>query len=369
MTVWRNIYRILGEQSRVLKEMTSITTTTLKAGKKTASNPIITTASPLNQRSTEGSQKAEKNNTTPNMQTMQATLTLIQETMVKMQNTMSINHGEMKLDIQKLDNKMNSIQEAIHKNEQRIKIIEDKTEQTGEKLDLVDQKMMAINKDLKDSIIQLEMDRASFFLRFQNVTEAKDEDLGQIMAGIIAESLQRDKQEIMNELDEVYRIQTNYARRHKLPREVHIRFARKKIRDIVYNITREEPMIYKGKEIITLKQIPRRVREQRKDYRFLAAQLNKRNILFRWILPEGMLMSWQGKKVKIDSLAMAQDFFDQLTGNEEDQSSREEIETVSQEEDQVKEGTREERSKKEKGIQELRGIKTRSQVVTRVNRD
>uniref|UniRef100_A0A2D4II83 Uncharacterized protein n=1 Tax=Micrurus lemniscatus lemniscatus TaxID=129467 RepID=A0A2D4II83_MICLE len=91
----------------------------------------------------------------------------------------------------------------------------------------------------------------------ENVAEAKDEDLGVIMSELIAEALQRDWQEIVNELDEVYRIHTNYARRHKLPREVHIRFARKKVRDIIYKIIKKESMLYKDKEIVTLKQIPR----------------------------------------------------------------------------------------------------------------
>uniref|UniRef100_A0A2H6MY49 L1 transposable element RRM domain-containing protein n=1 Tax=Micrurus carvalhoi TaxID=3147026 RepID=A0A2H6MY49_9SAUR len=125
------------------------------------------------------------------------------------------------------------------------------------KLEVMDRKIMAMNKVLEDSIVHLEMERVAFYLRFQNVAEAKDEDLGVIMSELIAEALQRDWQEIVNELDEVYRIHTNYARRHKLPREVHIRFVRKKVRDIIYKIIKKESMLYKDKEIVTLKQIPR----------------------------------------------------------------------------------------------------------------
>lgn len=126
-------------------------------------------------------------------------------------------------------------------------------------------------------------------------------------------------------------------------------------------------MIYKGKEVITLKQVPRRVRELHKDYHFLAMQLNKCNIMFRWILPEGMLVTWQGKKLKIDSLGTAQG------GKEEEQSSKEEVETTSQEEElpqqqDVKEGALEKKKKEEKDNQETKGSKTRTQRVTRENR-
>lgn len=126
----------MGEQSKVLKEMTNLTTSTStninqhQAREKTVLNPTI--ASPSNQRLTEGPSEVEKSTTAPNMQTMQAILMLIQETMVKMQETMFSNHDEMKVDIQKLDSKMNSIQEPIQKNEQKIKIVE--AEQTGKKI-------------------------------------------------------------------------------------------------------------------------------------------------------------------------------------------------------------------------------------------
>uniref|UniRef100_A0A2D4IYA7 L1 transposable element RRM domain-containing protein n=1 Tax=Micrurus lemniscatus lemniscatus TaxID=129467 RepID=A0A2D4IYA7_MICLE len=110
------------------------------------------------------------------------------------------------------------------------------------------------------------MDRAASYLRFQNVVEMKEEDLELVMAEIIAETLQRNKNKILTELDDIYRVSTNYARRHILLKEVHIRFTQKKVRDIIYKTTRDEPMRYKGKKIQTLKQVPRRVREQRRDY-------------------------------------------------------------------------------------------------------
>uniref|UniRef100_A0A2D4H4H3 L1 transposable element RRM domain-containing protein n=1 Tax=Micrurus corallinus TaxID=54390 RepID=A0A2D4H4H3_MICCO len=134
-----------------------------------------------------------------------------------------------------------------------------------------------------------------------------------MMAEILAEILDRDKDEILKDLDEVYRVSTNYARQHKCARKVHIRFARRKVRDTIYKILRDE--IIKYKEITVLKQIPRRVREARRNCKPLAAQLNQKGIMFKWLVPEGMLITWGERKIKVDSIEKAQDFYERLVGS------------------------------------------------------
>uniref|UniRef100_A0A2D4HA84 Uncharacterized protein n=1 Tax=Micrurus lemniscatus lemniscatus TaxID=129467 RepID=A0A2D4HA84_MICLE len=100
---------------------------------------------------------------------------------------------------------------------------------------------------MEDSLVYLEMDKAATYLRFQNIVESKEEDLEQVMAEILAEVLERDKDDILKKLDEVYRVNTNYARCHKCPKEVYVRFARRKVWDIIYKISREETIKYKDK--------------------------------------------------------------------------------------------------------------------------
>uniref|UniRef100_A0A2D4MMZ8 Uncharacterized protein n=1 Tax=Micrurus spixii TaxID=129469 RepID=A0A2D4MMZ8_9SAUR len=117
------------------------------------------------------------------------------------------------------------------------------------------------------------------------------------------------------------------------------------MRDEIYKMARDEPLIYKGKEIETLKQIPKRVRELRRDYHFLTLQLVKHKVLFRWLIPEGMLISWQDKKFKIDNLDNAQEFYDHYLVMDEDQGSREQIESKSQEKQQIEETNQDERGR------------------------
>uniref|UniRef100_A0A2D4PV37 L1 transposable element RRM domain-containing protein n=1 Tax=Micrurus surinamensis TaxID=129470 RepID=A0A2D4PV37_MICSU len=132
----------------------------------------------------------------------------------------------------------------------KIKTIEEQAKETEKKIELMDQKIMDKNKETEEAFTHLEMDRASYYLRFQNVEEDKEEKLVLVMAGIIEELLQKEKNEIIDELNDVYRVFTSYARRHRLPQEVHIRFARRQVKDIIYKILRDEEIKYKGKEII-----------------------------------------------------------------------------------------------------------------------
>uniref|UniRef100_A0A2H6N1Z6 L1 transposable element RRM domain-containing protein n=1 Tax=Micrurus carvalhoi TaxID=3147026 RepID=A0A2H6N1Z6_9SAUR len=351
MTNWNNIVNILVSQSKILKDMTIISAAALvgKTAKKTTSvneSPMIT------QKKIEEIQVAEKSSPNVSMQT-QSTSETIQEILLKLQETIIKDHNEtrtdtkeikeemknfkteVRSDIMKLDGKVDSIQKALEKNENKIKEVEKRTEKMEQEIGKISQQLKMINKEMENSFIQIEMEQAAFYLRFQNVEETKEDNLEMIMAELIAEKLEREKDEILNKLDDVYRVSTNYARRYRLPKEIHIRFARKKVCDILYKIAREEGTQYRGKEIQVLKQVPRRVREQRRDYRFLATYLNKKNILFRWLIPEGMLVTWEERRIRIDTLERAQEFYEQLIGPEES-SSKEESESYVQEEEQEK---------------------------------
>uniref|UniRef100_A0A2H6NGR2 Uncharacterized protein n=2 Tax=Micrurus carvalhoi TaxID=3147026 RepID=A0A2H6NGR2_9SAUR len=140
MPIWDNVFSILGKQTEILKEMTSITTTTLKTGKKTytGGNNFNDSNFTCDTKKIDEMLMVEKQNTASNIG-IQTTLFSLQETMLKLQDTMMKNHTEMradineikedmgklkneiKLDISKLDEKVGSIQQALEKNEHTIK--------------------------------------------------------------------------------------------------------------------------------------------------------------------------------------------------------------------------------------------------------
>uniref|UniRef100_A0A2D4GKR2 Uncharacterized protein n=1 Tax=Micrurus corallinus TaxID=54390 RepID=A0A2D4GKR2_MICCO len=127
-------------------------------------------------------------------------LTTIQETMVRNHADFKIEIGEMKGEIWKLDDKTIrsncTIQQRVAKTEHKMKAVEAKVEQTDKNIESIEQKLMGENRKLEEAIAFLEMEKADFFLRFQNVTEERGEDLPKLMADLIAEALQNEDQGI-----------------------------------------------------------------------------------------------------------------------------------------------------------------------------
>ncbi|XP_015668958.1 ubiquitin carboxyl-terminal hydrolase 14 isoform X1 [Protobothrops mucrosquamatus] len=250
----------------------------------------------------------------------QAILQAIQETSATLTATARKIYEEMKNYIDKMNQKLDNIdsqfknfKQMVTKNEHRIQKIEDKSTEVDKKLEELkdkNQKLMQINRELKDSIAVMEMEKASYFLRFQNIMEDKEENLVDLITELLADALEIGKQEMEVELDQIYRVNSNYARKNKVPREVHVRFLRKSVRDKILRRVRDDPLKYKGKEIVVLKQIPRRIRESRREYQFLTRKLIEKGVNFRWLIPEGILIYWNMKRYRLDTTLKAMEFYD-----------------------------------------------------------
>uniref|UniRef100_A0A2D4ID63 Uncharacterized protein n=1 Tax=Micrurus lemniscatus lemniscatus TaxID=129467 RepID=A0A2D4ID63_MICLE len=72
-----------------------------------------------------------------------------------------------------------------------------------------------------------------------------------------------------------------------------------------------------------MKQIPRRIRDIRREYSFLTKELLKRGINYRWLIPEGLLFTWQEQRHRIETLDKAELFvMEYFRGKEEEKRSK-----------------------------------------------
>lgn len=134
---------------------------------------------------------------------------------------------------------------------------------------------------------------------------------------------------------------------------MHGRFVKKLTRDEILKKARNEPLQYKGKEILILKQIPGRVRDLRKQYQFLTAKLIKRDVNFRQLVPERILVDWGGKRYRLDLLDKAIVFYDSYFSTNEGQEAQGEMVCERQEEPlRVERSIQQEESEMEKAEQE-----------------
>ncbi|XP_070584357.1 tropomyosin alpha-1 chain-like [Erythrolamprus reginae] len=229
----------------------------------------------------EKEKEKEKTPTQPTLQTIQDTLALLQISMnanrddvceeaqkhyEAMKADLKVEMSDLKAElrnvkvsVQTLDGKIDMIQQTLKENEQWKKKVEDKMEKSEQRMDEFENHSNVINRGVDEAITNIELQRASHGLKFQNVHEEKDENLSSKMVEIIGEILQMNPQEAIKEIDEINRVQTSYARKRNLPREVHIKFIRKTLRDDILKWSRDEDLKYKEKEVIILKQVPRRV--------------------------------------------------------------------------------------------------------------
>uniref|UniRef100_A0A8C6XN85 Reverse transcriptase domain-containing protein n=1 Tax=Naja naja TaxID=35670 RepID=A0A8C6XN85_NAJNA len=132
----------------------------------------------------------------------------LQALMLEMQDMMIKNHEDMKKEIgsvrtdlkekiQKIDEKFELFQHEMKKNQEKIIEIETKVN-------------MEEKRELELAVIHLEAEKAAHYLRLQNVKEDKGENLWMAISNIFADLLEMEKEELIKDIDELYRVQTNY---------------------------------------------------------------------------------------------------------------------------------------------------------------
>uniref|UniRef100_A0A2H6MZR3 Uncharacterized protein n=1 Tax=Micrurus carvalhoi TaxID=3147026 RepID=A0A2H6MZR3_9SAUR len=94
-TIWNNIFKIVNEQQKIIKDKSS-TNISAKVGRKQLATFTTASSSTSTQRMIEGTLALEKMLTSMTTQAVQATLTAIQGTMLALQETMAKNHIESK---------------------------------------------------------------------------------------------------------------------------------------------------------------------------------------------------------------------------------------------------------------------------------
>ncbi|XP_070797216.1 tropomyosin isoforms c/e-like [Pituophis catenifer annectens] len=252
------------------------------------------------------------------------TTTQQDKTNMELKNMLQAIHEDLKERINKVDEEVKEVKEMMGKSEQRLKIMEEKAESTEKKVEDMDYRLKITDKNQERTIILLEMDKADYYLRFQNIEEEKGKKFPLKIAEILAEAMDENKEKIRNGINEIFRVHTRYAMRNNLPREIHVIFIKKTLKTDILHLMRKTTIKHKGREIVALKQVPRRVRDLRKEYQFLTKCLIKRGVSYRWLVSERILVNWQEQRHRLDTIEKAELFYEQYIGFQEEERLREE---------------------------------------------
>lgn len=90
-----------------------------------------------------------------------------------------------------------------------------------------------------------------------------------------------------------------------IPPEVVVRFSRRCIRDRILKATQGQKIKFQDRDLIFLKDKPWKKRQLKRQYNFLTKTLRELEIPYKWIYPEGLIFTWDGKNQKIDNVIKA----------------------------------------------------------------
>lgn len=203
-----------------------------------------------------------------------------------------------------VENKMNDRLEVIN---QEMEIFNGKIKHLENKTNDIETDVYEKNKMLQEKLIWMECRQLDKTLRIRGLQESQKEVREKVL-DIISEMVEIAKEKLEKEIEEIYRINSEFACIKKLPRDVIIKVTSYKLRDLILSRYFQEPPEVAGKKIKIWKELPREVIQQRKNLKPLVEKLKQEQISFRWELPVGISFMLNSKKIMIRTIEQMQEF-------------------------------------------------------------
>lgn len=216
----------------------------------------------------------------------------------------------------KMNERIDEIKVELSNTSERIKNVEQKTSD-------IETELRMENKKLQDQIMLTECKLMENYIRIRGMPESET-DLREEMVNIISEFVELPMKEIERELDVVYRVNSEFARKKNLPRDIIVKVLTHKMRDLIFTRQFKEPMEVKGKYIKIWKELPRDLIKQRREFKQLVDRLRQEQVKYRWEIPCGLSFLYKKKRWMIKSFEQMQEFLKTAKeGSEEGQTSQE----------------------------------------------
>nr|XP_016849588.1 PREDICTED: golgin subfamily A member 6-like protein 1 [Anolis carolinensis] len=168
----------------------------------------------------------------------------------------------------------------------------------------------------------MEARELEFQLRLRNIQEEPGETIREKVIEILTNLLDCSEQEIKEQTDRTYRINTNFSRRNKTPRDMIVHFTKKITRDEILKTNSKKQIFYKGTKIVILKEVPSTIISRRKNYTFLIEELKKQNARYRWEREEGLMTTYKGQRYWITTEERAREFYNAIRKEKEEEMEK-----------------------------------------------
>ncbi|XP_060542500.1 uncharacterized protein LOC132710488 [Pantherophis guttatus] len=214
-----------------------------------------------------------------------------------------------------LESKMDEIQDKLDNRIQKIENdllnIQDYSSEEKFKMD-ADQKsgnVENLQQRIEKEVLKIQYNFTEYAIRLRGLQENNRDDLRKISSEFLAGILKIQPEEVFCRIDRAYRINSWTAKQRQLPRDVVIYFSDKEIRNkIVQNSFNSNLQLY-GRKIWIYKELPPKILMERKKFGFLVSELKRRNIQFRWDVPVGIILRYQGERYQLNTVERAEEFY------------------------------------------------------------
>ncbi|XP_062839248.1 vesicle transport protein GOT1B isoform X2 [Anolis carolinensis] len=234
------------------------------------------------------------------------------------QEQMSDFKKEIKEELGIMKNEITTLQQEIKdlKNEKKeLKITQEKTQYKLKELEKKNEKINAKQEAMEARELEHQ-------LRMRNIPEEPGENIREKVIEILMKLLDCSEQEIQIQMDRTYRINTNFSRRNKTPRDVIVNLTKKIARDEILRINNKKQIFYKETKIAILKEVPNTIINRRKKYTFLTEELKQQKARYRWEKEEGLMTTYKGQRYWITTEERAREFYNTIRKEKDEEAER-----------------------------------------------
>lgn len=108
------------------------------------------------------------------------------------------------------------------------------------------------------------------------------------MFQILADFLGKTREEIEIISNDVFRVNSEFARSKNLLRDIIVQLTSSRIRDQILMKHSQNPLEIQGGKILFMKELPKEIIQSRRSYKKIVDKLKGDNVRYRWELPEGL---------------------------------------------------------------------------------
>ncbi|XP_042316890.1 uncharacterized protein LOC121927254 isoform X2 [Sceloporus undulatus] len=220
---------------------------------------------------------------------------------------------DVKADLKsELKSELKGIKQSLEEMEKEVSQITtriDKLEETSQTLKEKTSELWQHQEQQQDARALDELKQRENSLKIRGLKEQKQENLYDYLLPAIAEYMEIPYQDLLKDVNKLFRVNFIIAKEKSLPRNVVISFVRKKVRDELLFLSYGNPLEVEGSELKFFKDIPKRILQKRGNYKFITINLNKYKVLYKWEKLEGISVKWNQKWFKLNSVSKAKEFW------------------------------------------------------------